>query len=66
MQKFADIPRLYLFIVLLGAALLVYGNTFRNQWSYDDAPVVVKNPDSHSVAGFLNNSRPGRPLHPTG
>lgn len=62
MQKFADIPRMYLFIVLFGVTLLVYGNTFRNQWSYDDSPVVVKNPDSHSVAGFLDNSRPGRPL----
>ena len=52
----------YLFILIVFIALVVYGNTFRNQWTYDDAPVVVYNPDSHSVAGFMDNSRPGRPL----
>ncbi|RII29156.1 MAG: hypothetical protein CXR31_04650 [Geobacter sp.] len=54
-------PR-YIYILIVLVALAVYGNTFRNQWSYDDAPVVVYNPDSHSFAGFLDNSRPGRPL----
>ena len=62
MQKIADIPRLYLCLALIAVGFLVYGNTFRNDWTYDDQPVVVQNPDAHSIAGFLENSRPGRPL----
>lgn len=50
------------FVALLLAVLVVYGNTFLNQWTYDDLPVIVNNPDSHSFSGFLENHRPGRPL----
>ncbi|MBT0653776.1 tetratricopeptide repeat protein [Geomobilimonas luticola] len=62
MQKLADIPRLYLFLALLGVTLLVYGNTFRNDWTYDDRYVVVDNPDTHSLAEFARNQYPGRPV----
>lgn len=54
-------PRNMIILVFL-VTLVVYGNTFLNQWTYDDVPVVVQNPDAHSIAGFLENSRPGRPL----
>jgi tetratricopeptide (TPR) repeat protein len=53
-------PYIFLFILLVTAA--VYGNTFLNQWTYDDLPVVVQNPDAHSISGFLENHRPGRPM----
>ncbi|GFE57765.1 membrane protein [Geobacter sp. AOG1] len=62
MQKFTDIPRIYLFIALFGVTLLVYGNTFRNDWTYDDRYVVVDNPDTHSLAEFARNQYPGRPM----
>lgn len=52
----------YCFVILFAISLLVYGNTFFNQWTYDDVPVVVENPDSQSIAGFINNTRPGRPM----
>jgi|GEM_PF-1699592 len=56
------IGRTFLLGVMLIASFLVYGNTFRNGWSYDDIPVVVQNSDAHSISGFLENRRPGRPL----
>lgn len=62
MQKFADIPKIYLFIALFGVTLLVYGNTFRNEWTYDDRYVVVNNPDTHSLREFALNQYPGRPI----
>ncbi|GLI37383.1 hypothetical protein KI811_13265 [Geobacter hydrogenophilus] len=49
-----------LFLLLVTSA--VFGNTFVNQWSYDDPPVVLKNPDAHSLSGFLENKRLGRPM----
>ncbi|AJE04933.1 tetratricopeptide repeat protein [Geobacter pickeringii] len=54
--------RRYLLVVMLLATFVAYGNTFRNNWSYDDIPVVVENIDAHSLAGFLEHKRPGRPL----
>lgn len=54
--------RLYLYIALLVVCAAVYGTTFLNGWTYDDIPVVVQNPDAHSLAGFMENSRPGRPM----
>ncbi len=54
--------RRYLLAVMLLATFVAYGNTFRNNWSYDDIPVVVENSDAHSLAGFVENRRPGRPL----
>ncbi|RII29155.1 MAG: hypothetical protein CXR31_04645 [Geobacter sp.] len=62
MQKFADIPRSYLYVALFFVTLLVYGNTFRNDWTYDDRYVVVDNPDTHSLAEFMENHYPGRPM----
>ncbi len=49
-------------IILSVISCVVFSNTFLNEWTYDDLPVVVKNPDSHSLSGFTANSRPGRPL----
>ncbi|RNC72801.1 MAG: hypothetical protein ED859_02035 [Desulfuromonadales bacterium] len=42
--------------------LTIYGNTFFNQWTYDDLPVVVQNPDARTLDSFLKNTVPGRPL----
>jgi len=59
----SGVPRkgaVLLFLLLVTVA--VFGNTFHNQWTYDDLPVVVKNPDAHSLDGFLENTRPGRPM----
>lgn len=55
-------PRVYLCSALLVVCAAVYGNTFLNGWTYDDIPVVVQNPDAHSLNGFIENSRPGRPM----
>lgn len=54
--------RISLLVVLLTVCAAVYGNTFLNGWTYDDIPVVVRNSDAHSLKGFLENSRPGRPM----
>ncbi len=59
--KISDkLPLMFLLLLLISVA--VYGNTFMNGWTYDDMPVVVLNPDSHSLSGFIANSRPGRPM----
>ncbi|BDV41752.1 membrane protein [Geotalea uraniireducens] len=55
-------PRWTALLVCLVLTLAVYGNTFRNQWTYDDLPVVVQNPDARSLDSFLRNQVPGRPL----
>lgn len=47
---------------LLLITVAIYANTFFNQWTYDDLPVLVNNPDAHSLSGFMENHRPGRPL----
>jgi len=49
-------------LFLLLVTFTVFGNTFVNQWTYDDAPVVLENPDAHSLGGFLENTRHGRPM----
>ncbi|EHP87110.1 hypothetical protein GeomeDRAFT_1449 [Geobacter metallireducens RCH3] len=49
-------------LFFLATTVVVYGNTFLNDWTYDDVPVIVQNPDAHSLKGFVENSRPGRPL----
>lgn len=51
-----------LLLFLLLVSFTVFGNTFFNQWTYDDPPVVLHNPDAHSLAGFIENTRPGRPM----
>lgn len=63
MTRFTPLPRkglVLLFFLLV--TLTVYGNTFFNQWTYDDLPVVVQNPDARSLDSFLRNTVPGRPL----
>lgn len=55
-----SVKPILLFLFL--ATALVYGDTFLNQWTYDDMPVVVNNPGSHSLAGFFEHKRPGRPM----
>lgn len=49
-------------LLLLAAAYLLYGGTFANQWTYDDTLVIVNNPDIRSLANFIENHNPGRPL----
>jgi hypothetical protein len=48
--------------VLLAVAFCLFANTFGHGWTFDDFPVIVENPDIRSIAGFLKNSYPGRPL----
>lgn len=62
MSRFSAVPRWFIVLVLVGAVVAVYGNTFRNHWTYDDRYVVVENPDNHSLREFLENHYPGRPL----
>jgi protein O-mannosyl-transferase len=62
MWEFPAISRKYLFLALFGVTILVYGNTFRNDWTYDDRYVVVDNPDIRSLEEFFQNQYPGRPL----
>ena len=61
-ESLTRISKRSILLITLLVSLAVYGNTFLNEWTYDDVPVIVQNPDSHSIAGFLENSRPGRPL----
>jgi tetratricopeptide (TPR) repeat protein len=49
-------------VLLFLVAFLAFANTFGNGWTYDDFPVIVDNPDIRSLAGFLKDSYPGRPL----
>lgn len=49
-------------LVLLAAAFALFANTFGAEWSYDDYPVIVENPDVLSLGNFLADSYPGRPL----
>lgn len=49
-------------LVLLICSLLLYVPTFDGAWLMDDYPVIVNNPDIRSLANFLSNSFPGRPL----
>jgi tetratricopeptide (TPR) repeat protein len=51
-------------VVLISLALtaLVFGNTFGNEWAYDDVDLVVENADSRSFSAFLENHYPGRPI----
>ncbi|MGE4345524.1 MAG: hypothetical protein AB7F20_14840, partial [Geoalkalibacter sp.] len=48
--------------ILLVLAFILYAESFGHQWTLDDFPVIVDNPDVKSWAGFLENSYPGRPL----
>lgn len=50
------------FPLLIIAAFALYAQSFGHQWTYDDFPVLVNNPDIKSWAAFLENTYPGRPL----
>ncbi len=61
--------KLYIFLKYGASALLfimvafaLYLPSFDYQWTYDDATVLVLNPDIRSWQGFWMDSRPGRPL----
>jgi hypothetical protein len=50
------------FLVSLVLTALVFGNTFANEWAYDDLGLVVDNADARSFSAFLENHTPGRPI----
>jgi len=54
--------RKIVFAFLMLVTFVVYGNTFWNDWTYDDIPVVVNNTDIRSLENFADNSYQGRPL----
>jgi tetratricopeptide (TPR) repeat protein len=54
--------RKMVFALLLLATFVVFGNTFQNEWTYDDIPVVVDNPDIRSLENFSKDTYKGRPL----
>ncbi len=49
-------------LLLMALAFCVFGNTIGHEWTYDDFPVVVDNPDTKSWSAFLEDSYPGRPV----
>ena len=49
-------------LILLAVAFAVFANTFGAEWSYDDYPVIVENPDILSLSNFFADSYAGRPL----
>jgi hypothetical protein len=50
------------FVIFIVLSYALYANTFANEWTMDDVPVIVNNPDIQSVDAFLSNTRPDRPL----
>jgi hypothetical protein len=50
------------FVIFIVLAYCIFANTFANEWTMDDLPVIVNNPDIQSLHGFLSNTRPLRPL----
>ena len=54
-------PLLHCIFLLILTYVLFY-QTFYNEWSIDDFPVLVYNPDIRSLSGFFNDTLPGRPL----
>ena len=62
-MRVATVERPWLLLgFFLLVTLTVYGNTFFNQWTYDDVPVILQNADVRSLDAFLQNTVPGRPL----
>jgi hypothetical protein len=54
-------PSFHCFCLLILAYILFY-QTFYNEWTVDDFPVLVNNLDIKSLSGFFNDTYPGRPL----
>lgn len=51
-------------LLLLGllATGLLFAKCFGHGWTYDDTPVILANPDIRSLADFVADKYPGRPL----
>lgn len=49
-------------LVLVAAAFAIYAGDFGHDWTFDDFPVIVENPDVRSLSAFMDNAKPGRPL----
>ncbi len=47
---------------LILTTFLVYANTFFNDWTYDDFPVIVNNADIHDLSSFFKDRYSGRPI----
>ena len=54
-------PLLHCIFLLILTYVLFY-QTFYNEWTIDDFPVLIHNPDIKSLSGFFNDTYPGRPL----
>jgi hypothetical protein len=50
------------FVIFVVLAYAIFANTFVNEWTMDDFPVIVNNPDIQSVHAFFKNTHPLRPL----
>jgi len=50
------------YFVFMALAYVLFANSFGNDWTYDDFPVIVNNPDIRSLKGFWENSYRGRPI----
>jgi hypothetical protein len=50
------------FLVFIALSSCVFANTFANDWTMDDLPAIVNNPDIQSLYNFLSNTKPKRPL----
>lgn len=48
--------------LLMSLAFLLFANTFGNEWTLDDFPVLVNNPDIRSIENFLQDQRSVRPV----
>ena len=46
----------------MALAFLIFVNSFGNEWTLDDFPVVVNNPDIKSLENFLQDQYQGRPI----
>ena len=49
-----------LFLLIL--TYILFHQNFYHDWSIDDFGVLVNNPDTKSLSGFFDDTRPGRPL----
>lgn len=49
-------------LTCLAFAAGLFWKCFAHDWTYDDFPIILHNPDILSIKAFLANSNPGRPL----
>jgi hypothetical protein len=50
------------FLIFIVLAYSIFANTFDNEWTMDDFPVIVNNPNIQSLNAFWVNTFPARPL----